>query len=608
MRICICTTPIRPTPTTFPPFGSLAVIQSLRKIGEEVHFYNIDYFRPKHEQVTAYFAESQYDVVGISAVVSTSYAYTKYLADLIRTVSPNTVIVVGGNLAASAEILLRRCQVNFCVVGDGELIIQDLVKVLYEKPWNYDRLKTTKGICFLDENGKFYFTGYGARLPADMIEWPDYSILEADGSLPYFVSKKIPWDDRARPEPQGKRYAVVNFAKGCVSRCTFCHRWEKGYRARPVDQIVEHIHYLKDKYNVGFLSLGDENFGSDPKHAWGLTARLGEMGIVWRAGAVRVRTVNAEMLKHWKANGCTAVYYGIESGSQRMLDVMEKNANVQMAIDALRWTGEAGLFTIIQLVLGMPGETDHTIRETIEFLKTVTPYLSLDNSCPSSPMSINYAQALPGTPLYEYARQHGFIGKSLEDEEEYLIRISDTDAYSTDHFINYTGQPLLKVLMWRHWMTAEVDAHHMQRTLGITLPLLQVIWYFARPFIRRLVGNRLAKQLGLKRMSSADQTGSSYAKSGYFNIKPSPFTPLFLNPLTRRWFYPLLAIGVAILSADSPMQAGRLIAEHLYWSLTRRFRPGPRLPDKSLRKVVLIEPTTISSPNGDMMIPLRLGR
>ena len=73
MNICICTTPIRPTPTTYPPFGSMAIIQSLRKIGEYAKFYNIDYFRYNHDQVEEYFRKNRFDIVGISAAVSTAY-------------------------------------------------------------------------------------------------------------------------------------------------------------------------------------------------------------------------------------------------------------------------------------------------------------------------------------------------------------------------------------------------------------------------------------------------------------------------------------------------------------------------------------------------------
>ena len=77
MKICICTLPIRPTPTNFPPFGSMAIIQSLKDIGKEPFFYNIDYFRFNHAEIIEYFSENQFDIVGISAVVSTAYAYTK---------------------------------------------------------------------------------------------------------------------------------------------------------------------------------------------------------------------------------------------------------------------------------------------------------------------------------------------------------------------------------------------------------------------------------------------------------------------------------------------------------------------------------------------------
>jgi hypothetical protein len=104
MKICVCSTPIRPTPSTFPPFGSLPIIQSLRKIGKQASFYNIDYFCYSAAQIEAYFGESQFDLVGISAVVSTSHTYTKRFTRSIRRVSPRTTIVVGGNLAAIPEI------------------------------------------------------------------------------------------------------------------------------------------------------------------------------------------------------------------------------------------------------------------------------------------------------------------------------------------------------------------------------------------------------------------------------------------------------------------------------------------------------------------------
>ena len=127
MKICIVTTPIRPVPTGFPPFGSMAIIQSLREIGENAEFYHIDYHRYSTLEIEKYFSENQFDVVGISAVVSTAYAYTKYLCKTIKRINSKTIVFVGGNLAASAEILHRKAGIDYCVIGDGEIIVQNLI-------------------------------------------------------------------------------------------------------------------------------------------------------------------------------------------------------------------------------------------------------------------------------------------------------------------------------------------------------------------------------------------------------------------------------------------------------------------------------------------------
>src|SRR5437660_1367702 len=106
-------------------------------------------------------------------------------------------------------------------------------------------------------------------------------------------------------------------------------------------------------------------------------------------------------------------------------------------LNAARWTEEAGLFTCYQLVLAMPGETKKTIDETIDFVKNI---IAPRAEPPHTLLSTNYIQALPGTPVYELARQKGLIGNRLEDEEAYLIRISDVNANDDTKFELYGGR------------------------------------------------------------------------------------------------------------------------------------------------------------------------
>jgi anaerobic magnesium-protoporphyrin IX monomethyl ester cyclase len=601
MKICFCTTPIRPSPTDFPPFGSMAIIQSLRKIDINAEFYNIDYFRYSHKEIEEYFKNQKFDVVGISAVVSTAYSYTKYLTKLIRRVSPETLIVIGGNLAASSEILLTKCEVDFCVVGDGEFIIRNLMPVLKEKPLDYDKLRDIKGIAFLDENNNFCFTGFGERPSAEEVEFPDYNILKKDGSIDHFVHTVDEETFYGKGTKTNTRMATVITAKGCVARCTFCHRFEKGFRALPVKKLTEHLQYLMSNHNVGFIVVGDENFGSDQKVAWEIAKIFGELGLKWAAAGVRTRTVSKETLQHWKNNGCQAVQYGIESGSPKMLKVMEKNLKLEENINALKWTGEVGLSTTIQLVLGMPGEDDDTIFETLDFLKEVSPYINKwKDEVPSQSLSINYAQALPGTPLYEYGRETGLIGSTTDSEEEYLIKISDIDAYSQDHFVNLTGQPLLKVLIWRHLITGHLDAYHYPNLSGgkTGLTLIEVTGYYAK-----LIINKLYRFLG------SGPSTTQIQDSGYFNLSRGiNYSALLLNPMTKIFFYPAVVFSIISSFIKTPkFVIQRLLLDYIRAKFKKSSSAQDK-PDKSLRKIVNIIPSALNMGKEDQMLPLRKGR
>jgi hypothetical protein len=229
-------------------------------------------------------------------------------------------------------------------------------------------------------------------------------------------------------------------------------------------------------------------------------------------------------------------------------------------------------------------------------------------------ISLNYAQALPGTPLYEYARQHGFIGRSVDEEELYLLRISDTDAYSEDHFVNYTGLPLLKVLMWQQQILANVDAHYIQKKYKVSYTLYQVMTFYFELIALR-TSRTLVKYFPLWASMVKNAEGSELKsftrESGFYNIREAgKFTPLLLNPLTRYFFTPLLALGMAF-GRKRDRSALKLLFEYIVWLVKRSIFPAVELdlPKTSLRKLVQI---VSSSPNldekDDKMIALRRGR
>ena len=623
MKICIVTTPIRPIPTTFPPLGSMAIIQALRNIGENVSFYHIDYHRYTEAQNSEYFSKHQFDMIGISAVVSTAYAYTKYLAQLIKKVSPKTIIFVGGSLAASSEILHRKAGVDYCVLGDGEIIAQNLIKVTREKKTSDDDLKKIPGITFIDSKNEFTFTGYDHPLPASMIEIPDYSILENDNSINHYICDKsgYPWslDESYDENEKGIKYATVVAAKGCVARCTFCHRFEKGYRVSPTDKIIGHMKMLKEKYNVKYISFGDENFGSYKEETIKLVKAMKSLGLIWAASGVRAHTAKTDTLKIWKENGCVSLGYGTESGSPTMLKVMEKKITVEKNIEAIKLTYEAGIANLPQFVIGMPGETDETIKETIDFtLRTMPYYPDIFRKKTSFLLQVNYAQALPGTHLYEYAREHGFIGNDLDSEEAYLIKISDSDAYESDHFINYTQQPLLKVLTWRPQILWEVFRAHAKTNLNISLSKASILLSLLIISINHLLNLKINSPLK-KTFDELEKKSDKNTYRTYFNNYIYFQHGMKLLIPWNKFTYPFIAVLVAFKEAKGLAKYVRgtlktdtrkrprsgikwffqLIFEHIWWSFNifKKFD----LPKESLRKTVTIQ-------NAGQSLKIREGR
>jgi len=236
----------------------------------------------------------------------------------------------------------------------------------------------------------------------------------------------------------------------------------KGIRLHSLDYLFDYVEFLMNKYNVGFFSFGAELFFPSKKYYWdfieGIKKR--KLDILFYITGARVNTVDKDILRALKEAGCWMIEYGFESGSQKMLDIMEKGTTVEQNIQVARWTKEAGLFTVPSIILGMPGETGETVWESINFLKKI--------DAGWHQYMVNYPLALPGSPLYDYAR----VKKYITDEDKYLESVSDINAAmlvikdkENDCFINYTEEPDHVVKGWNNLLTTEMELHYIKNKM-----------------------------------------------------------------------------------------------------------------------------------------------
>jgi hypothetical protein len=170
--------------------------------------------------------------------------------------------------------------------------------------------------------------------------------------------------------------------------------------------------------------------------------------LFWRVGNARCRSFNYEDLKFYKEHNLLFICFGIESGSQKMLDIMEKKFTTEDVYNAILNCKKAGLKSVHEnYLLGMPGETEKTVKETAEF-RALLSFVSEKN------WNVNVlpylVMATPGTPLYEYCQQIGTIGKSLDEEEDYLIRTADQGNKSILNYVNKTNSSIKEVHYWTY--------------------------------------------------------------------------------------------------------------------------------------------------------------
>lgn len=466
MKILLCNLPMRDKAAEFPPVACTILYNVLKRAGYNPTFYDIDVRRPSAEELNRFFKEERFDIVGISAVVSTGYSYSKFLSGTIKKANSGTQVILGGNLAAAYEVVLHKCAVDICVIGRGEKTLLKLVKH-YELNGNlscHEQLFNIKGIAFLERDGKCIYTGCQDSLDEECQEQPDYEVLDKFSEIDNYIVDPLSrydfaYDSRTHAlHRRGKKAATIFTSKGCINRCTFCHRWLKGYHPFPVRKIIATIKDLMEKYNVGFLMINDECFGENKQWLGEFIEAIKPLDVLFEVGGARVSLVKKDptIIHRLKEAGLTAIYFGIESGSEKILKIMEKNANRNENLKAIKICAKAEIYSVIQLVIGMPGENDQTIKETLEFVKNATVgYIT-------STLSVNYLQALPGTPAYDFLRLRGLLGNNIEDEERYLIKVSNKNAADFDQYVNVSEEPLSKVKLWKPRIAFENEIHWLK--------------------------------------------------------------------------------------------------------------------------------------------------
>lgn len=389
------------------PWGLAYLSTYYQKAGYRVEILDGQALQLSKEELLPEIERYDFDAIGISAF-STQYPAVKLVASKIKE-ERGVPVIIGGPLATyQPELVLKTTRSDICVIGEGEITGIEVLKHL-------DDLGKVKGIAF--RNKGIHFTPpQGRGINLDELSFPDFSLFDMErymqAKISYAKGKKDQYD-------RGMTFIT---SRGCPYNCHFCSKSSRQFKSMSPKKIYEMIAALKSEFRLEKITFGDELFFSSKSRFRELQPLLKSLNMPWGAQA-RVNLVDKEFLDMIKDTGCAGIGYGIESGSQKILDNMNKNTTVEQIESAMRYTQKIGIPIKVQLIFGYPGEDETTVQETIELFKRVD----------HPGRGFNVITPIPGSELYDYS-----VGKGLiKDESAYLSAIEKSFGIGKVH-VNFT--------------------------------------------------------------------------------------------------------------------------------------------------------------------------
>jgi len=325
--------------------------------------------------------------IGITSMTAHIHACGR-LAEALKEMMPDTLIILGGiHISTLPEETMRIFPAfDIGVVGEGDRTIVNLL----DKLENKEDLSLVPGLALRSKGDVFLTPPVQLVDDLDALPFPAWHLLAG------YVTAYQPTTSRRTRLPSA--YLVTS--RGCPFNCSFCSNTVFGrtFRSYSVDYIMKMISVLSNDYKIKDLTIYDENLALERKRMVELCNRLidAEGDLTWSCDA-RVDCVDDETLSLMYAAGCRSIWFGMESGNQNILDRYNKKITLKDCDRAVMLCRRNNIKATGSFIIGGPGETAETIKDTIRFAKRS----QLDYFVPI------FYTPIPGTFDYAKIRDYG---------------------------------------------------------------------------------------------------------------------------------------------------------------------------------------------------------
>jgi len=373
-----------------PPAGLGFIAAYLKSKNIDVRIFDLMFAIRNLNDIREIIQREKPEIIGIGST-SPQFKSSLMIAEIIKECDANILVVMGGPHSTSMPLdVINRKAIDITAVGDGEIT---MLEICQGKPFNQ-----IKGIYYKD-NGKPVFTG-------------DREILMDIDQLPFPLYEQLPMD-KYSSFYFGKSMGIIS-GRGCPFNCTFCASKiiDKGiFRFRSSDNILKELNYLYDNYGFKKFSFWDDTFTLKKDRITELCSKLSSNPVKFKWTCnTHINTVSDELLKTMAESGCKIIHLGVESGNEKILKSINKNISVEKIGRAVDWAHKYGIIVYGFFMIGLPGETEETVMQTIN--------VSISKKIDLAQFSL--LTPLPGTEIWDKAEKGEGLKFATSDLDKFL--------------------------------------------------------------------------------------------------------------------------------------------------------------------------------------------
>ncbi len=393
----------------YAPLGILYVSAYLERKGFSNEVFDTTF--STMQKMRDYLLEFKPDVIAIYVNLMTKLNVLEIIK-FIKLNLHHTKIVLGGpEIRYNANDFLN-FGADYLVIGEGEETSLELMIALNEK--RYDDIKNIPGLGFKYQSNEIVFTTEREKLKeVDSLPFPGRDKI----NLQLYLNA---WKER-----HGENAISISTMRGCPYTCKWCSRAVYGlsYRRRSPENVCDELELIQKEYNPDTLWFVDDVFTISHKWLNEFNETLMQRNLKIKFECItRADRMNEEVIKLLKDAGCFRVWIGAESGSQKVIDLMDRRVDVDQVRQMIKLTQKNGIQAGTFIMLGYPGETEDDIEETIKHLKESNPEY----------FTITIAYPIKGTELYaelEAEQTNNFNWDSNSDRDRDFKRTYNRKYY-----------------------------------------------------------------------------------------------------------------------------------------------------------------------------------